>query len=307
MLNLRFYISALNIAALNVTALISVALALVYFSVCNPVFAGPSETAYKPKAASTNASANSRRRAERLVVPRGPGESSENLKAMLVQYGYNAVADDGAHADFSQVELDSLKEASREVVCIAGRSFLVVYFEARADSAWGSDSIIAVFDRKPKLHLVDAANVQGDRETYIHPRLKVSPLDDLMVVSCCHLNAGEDYCFIALYSLVNGKIKRVDRALPLLYSARSGKLDLRRNYKISVINDRSGKKGKILFNVKEEEIRYDEESEVVRSKRVRYYPLFYFPRGSFYELRDNDPVAARMRARAKAFEVDDPF
>lgn len=302
MLNLRFCISALNFTVLS-----SVALALVYFSVCNPVSAGPSETANKPKAASTKASANSRRGAERSVIPRGPGESSENLKAMLVQYGYNAVADDGAHADFIQVELDSLKEASREVVCVAGRKFLVVYFEARADSAWGSDSIIAVFDRKPKLHLVDAANVQGDRETYIHPRLKVSPRDDLMVVSCCHLNAGEDYCFIALYSLVNGKIKRVDRALPLLYSARSGKLDLRRNYKISAVNDRSGKKGKILFNVKEEEIRYDEESEVVKSKRVRYYPLFYFPRGSFYELRKNDPVAARMRARAKALEVDDPF
>lgn len=286
-----------------------VALALVYFSLCNPVFAAPSETAYKPKAASTKPSTNSRRGAERSVIPSGPGagESSENLKAMLVQYGYNAVADDGAHVDFNQVELDSLKEASREVVRIAGKNFLVVYFEARADSAWGSDSIIAVFERKPKLHLVDAANVQGDRETYIHPRLKVSPLDDLMVVSCCHLNAGEDYCFIALYTLINGKIKRVDRSLPLLYSARSGNLDLRRNYKISVIKDPSGKKGKILFKVKEEEIRYCEDSEVVKSKLVRFYPLLYFPRGSFYELRKNDPVAARMSARAKALEVDDPF
>lgn len=298
MLNLRFCISAPN-----VTALSSVALALVYFSVCNPVLAGPSETAYKSKPAITI----SRRRAERSVVPSGPGESSENLKTMLVQYGYNAVADDGAHVDFDRVELDSLKEASRQVVSIAGKKFLVVYFEARADSAWGSDSIIAVFDRKPKLHLVDAANVQGDRETYIHPKLKVSTTDDLMVVSCCHLNAGEDYCFIALYSLVNGKITRVDRSLPLLYSARNGKLDLRRNYKISVISDPSGKKGKILFNVKEEEIRYDDESEVVRSKRVRYYPLVYFPRGSFYELRKSDPVAVRMRARAKALGVDEPF
>lgn len=303
MLNLRFYIAALNIAALNVSALSLVALTLVDFLVCNPVFAGPSEKASKPKPVRTN----SRRRAQRSGLPIGPGESSETLKAMLVQYGYNAVADDGAHVDFSQGELDSLKEASREVVRIAGKNFLVVYFEARADSAWGSDSIIAVFDRKPRLHLVDAANVQGDRETYIHPRLKVSPRDDLMVVSCCHLNAGEDYCYVALYSLVNGKIKRVDRALPLLYSARNGKLDLRHDYKISVVSDPSGKKGKILFNVKEEEIRYDEESEAVRSKRVRYYPLVYFPRGSFYEPKKNDPVAARMRARAKALGVDEPF
>ena len=296
MLNLRFYIAALNIAALNVSALSLVALTLVDFLVCNPVFAGPSEKASKPKPVRTN----SRRRAQRSGLPIGPGESSETLKAMLVQYGYNAVADDGAHVDFSQGELDSLKEASREVVRIAGKNFLVVYFEARADSAWGSDSIIAVFDRKPRLHLVD-------RETYIHPRLKVSPRDDLMVVSCCHLNAGEDYCYVALYSLVNGKIKRVDRALPLLYSARNGKLDLRHNYKISVISDPTGKKGKILFNVKEEEIRYADESEAVRSKRVRYYPLVYYPRGSFYEPKKNDPAVARMRARAKALGVDEPF
>ena len=288
-----------------------VALALVYFSLGHPVFAAPSETAYQPNAgkvkASTKASANSRSVAKRSVILSCTRQSSDKIKAMLVQYGYNAVADDGAHIDFDQVELDSLKETSRQVISVAGKNFLVVYFEARADSAWGSDSIIAVFDRKPKLHLVDAANVQGDRETYIQPKLRVSPRDDLMVVSCCHLNAGEDYCFIALYSLVNGKIKRVDRSLPLLYSARSGKLDLKRNYTISVIDDPSGKKGKILFKVKEEEIRYCDESEVVKSKLVHFYPLVYFPRGSFYELRKNDPVAARMRARAKALGVDDPF
>lgn len=281
--------------------------------VSHPVLASPAAPkaapASSPKATSKpkHASSNKRKAAKTSGVTRGPSESADNLKAMLVEYGYNAVADDGAHTDFDQVELDSLKEASREEVRIGGKNYLVVYFEASADGSWGSDSIIAVFDRKPKLHLVDAANVQGDRETYIHPRLKVSPTDDLMVVSCCHLNAGEDYCFISLYSLVKGKITRVDNALPLLYSPRNNGLDLKRNYKMSTIKDPSGKRGKILFNIREEEIRYDEESDKVKSKRVHFYPLVYYPHGSLYELRKKDPVAAKFRAHAKVLGVDDPF
>jgi hypothetical protein len=281
--------------------------------VSHPVLAGPAAPKAAP-ASSPNAiskakqaCAHKRKAAKTSRVIRGPGESADNLKAILVESGYNAVADDGAHTDFDQVELDSLREASREEVRIGGKNYLVVYFEASADGSWGADSIIAVFDRKPKLHLVDAANVQGDRETYIHPRLKVSPNDDLIVVSCCHLNAGEDYCFISLYSLVTGKLTRVDNALPLLYSPRNNGLDLKRNYKMSTIKDPSGKRGKILFNIREEEIRYDEESDKVKSKRVHFYPLVYYPRGSFYELRKKDPVAAKFRAHAKVLGVDDPF
>lgn len=275
----------------------------------NPVSAKSTATTAKSKVQTkTKAAKPKGARAKRSLLVRGPGESSEHLKAMLVEYGYNDVADDGARAAFDQVELDSLKECSREIVRIGGKNYLVVYFEATSDESWGSDSIIAIFDRKPKLHLVDAANVQGDRETYVMPKLKVAPGDDLLVAMCSHLNAGEDYCFIALYSLVKGKITRVDQTLPLLYSPRCGGLDLRRNYKMSVIKDRSGKKGKILFKVKEEEIRYDEEdSEKIKSRHVHFYPFVLAPHGSFYVLSKKDPVVLKMRAHAKKLGVDDPF
>jgi hypothetical protein len=289
-----------------ISSVLAVSLGVLFVT---PVFAGSTGAAVQAQA-----KAKTRTKTKTRTASAGPslssrvGESSEKLKTMLIENGYRAVADDGSEVAFDQTEIDSLKETSRQDARFGSKTYLVVYFEAQSSEAWGADSIIAIFDRAPTLHIVDAANVQGDRETYIMPKLRVSPSDDLLVAMCAHLNAGEDYCFIALYSLVKGKITRVDQTLPMLYSPRCGGLDLRRDYKMSVIKDPSGKKGKILFRVKEEEIRYDEEdSEKTKSRHVHFYPFVLAPRGSFYVLGKNDPLVVKMRAHAKKLGVDDPF
>jgi hypothetical protein len=261
--------------------------------------------ASKTTSAKTSVSRTGKRQSHRAIAPVRK-ESFAQLKELLVGQGYRNILDDDGHQTFQPGEADNLEELSRHEIKIAGKPMLAVYFEVSSESTcWGELTILALYSRTPKLHIIDAVNVQGDRECYPEPNLNVSPQDDVLFVNCTHLSAGEECCLLALYGLIDGKITRLDKTIPFVFSVRTKSLSLASDYKISVLKGASGKRGKILFRIREVETHFKQDDQVI-SRRINIYTVLLLPQGNYYIVSPHDKGIALMKLRQKSQDVDRP-
>jgi hypothetical protein len=105
-----------------------------------------------------------------------------------------------------------------------GRRHLLLLINVGGDGAaemfsWQEMNVLALFDLKDGLKLIDAADVQGDRLTFFseqQPVLNISPQTDAFLIANHHFNAGESFMNLTLVSVVKNRFKVVLGSIPTL-------------------------------------------------------------------------------------------
>lgn len=106
-----------------------------------------------------------------------------------------------------------------------GRKHLLLLLNVRGDGAeemflWHEMTVLALFDLKGGLRLIDAIDVQGDRLAFFSelppPVWNISPQADAFLIANHHFNAGESYMNLTLVSVVKNRFKVVLGDIPTL-------------------------------------------------------------------------------------------
>lgn len=190
-----------------------------------------------------------------------------------------------------------------------GKRYLLEVYSFHCDSAdFGGMTILAAYDLGHGKRLVDAVNVQEDRECWLFDRpavLDLAPGDQAIAVVSAHLNAGEDYNSPALYTLRQGKFVSICDNLPLLYSMRSNGREVTRQARfLSLPPSLKGGKPTIVLEIVHREKHYQDEAKKPSTSRTEVYRLKLLRQGQRFSIARKDPGLLKMAATEKRLGIN---
>jgi hypothetical protein len=94
-----------------------------------------------------------------------------------------------------------------------GQLNLLLLIEAESSESdlftWGEMNVLALFQLRPNLKLLDARDVQADRETWFwdtQPLVSIHPRKDAVFVANTHHNSSQGYLILTLISVEKGRL-----------------------------------------------------------------------------------------------------
>lgn len=203
---------------------------------------------------------------------------------------------------FELPETKDMRTEERRIMKSGGRSYLVEVYTFHCDSDWGGMTVLALFDRGK---LLDAVNVQGDRECWLYsytPVLTMPAGEDCLVVDNTHLNAGENYTALTLYGLRKGKLKPVGKNLPLIYSMRRADLDVSRDAHFVKVGE--AKNSRLFLEIKQVESHMAEDSDKALSTKTKIIRMQVKSVGGEYKISAQDAGMKMLCREDKRLGID---
>lgn len=241
--------------------------------------------------------------AAQAADPKPPYDWSKQLNEL-------GVRNEADKADYYELpERRDFRVDKSLTVLAGGKRYLVEVYSFHCDSAdFGGMTILAAYDLGQSKRLIDAVNVQQDRECWLFDRpavLDLAPGDQAVAVVSAHLNAGEDFNAPALYALRKGKFVSICDNLPLLYSMRGNGLDVTRQARfLKLPAPTKGGKPSLVLEIIHQEKHFSEDAKKPFASKTEVYRLKLLRHGERFSIARKDPGLLKMVASEKRLGIN---